>query len=367
LTLKPYEPRQLPLDCIDWSAHVTLIGQANAALARYDGMLQSIVNPSVLLSPLTTQEAVLSSRIEGTQASLEEVLQFEADSQEPIDSSRKADIQEILNYRRAMAQAVRDLETRPFSLNLLKQLHATLLDSVRGRDKSPGRFRRSQNYVALPGEPIERATYVPPAWEQVAPAMDNWEKYLHTDEKDPLVQLAIAKAQFELIHPFLDGNGRLGRMLVPIFLFEKGVLSSPMFYLSAYLEQHRDVYIHRLRQISRQDDWNGWVAFFLKALVEQARSNTIKTRGILSLYERMKADVPEATRSQYAIQAIDALFDQPIFQTADFISRSGIPRNSALRILRKLRELDIVHDLRPQRGRRGAILVFAQLLQIVDE
>jgi Fic family protein len=197
--------------------------------------------------------------------------------------------------------------------------------------------------------------------------MGNWERYLHTDEKDPLVQLAIAKAQFELIHPFLDGNGRLGRMLVPVFLFAKGVLSSPMFYLSAYLEQHREVYYHRLQAISQEDDWNGWVAFFLTALVEQARSNTLKTRKIMSLYERMKVDVPKVIRSQHAIQAIDALFDRPIFQTADFVTRSGIPRNTALRILRQLKEINVVHDLRPKRGRRGAIMVFAELLQIAEE
>ena len=365
--MKPYEPKQLPLDCIDWSAHVTLIGQANAALARYDGMLQSIVNPSVLLSPLTTREAVLSSRIEGTQASLGEVLEFEADAQEPIDPSRKADIQEILNYRRAMAQAVCNLETRPFSLNLLTQLHATLLDSVRGRDQSAGRFRRIQNYVAPPGEPIERATYVPPVWQQAEPAMDNWERYLHADEKDPLVQLAIAKAQFELIHPFQDGNGRLGRMLVPIFLFEKALLSSPMFYLSAYLEQHREVYYHRLQAISQEDDWNGWVAFFLTALVEQARSNALKTRKIMSLYDRMKADVPRAIRSQYAVQAIDALFHQPVFQSTGFANRSGIPKDSALRILKNLKENNIVRDLRPKRGRRGAIMIFSELVQMTEE
>jgi len=330
-------------------------------------MLQSIVNPSVLLSPLTTQEAVLSSRIEGTQASMEEVLEFEADSREPTDPSRRADIQEILNYRRAMAQAVEDLETRPFSLNLLKSLHAILLDSVRGRDRSPGRFRQVQNYVAPPGEPIERATYVPPVWEQMEPAMDNWERYLHADEKDPLVQLAIAKAQFELIHPFMDGNGRLGRMLVPIFLFEKRLLSSPMFYLSAYLEEHRDVYYHRLRAVSQEDDWNGWVAFFLTALVEQARSNLVKTQRIMALYERMKTEVPKATRSQYAIQAIDALFDRPVFQTSDFAARVGVSKSTAERILRQLREAGIVHALRPQLGRRAAVVVLTELVQIVEE
>ncbi len=317
--MKPYEPQRLPLDCIDWAAHVTLIGRANAALARYDGMLQSIVNPAVLLSPLTTREAVLSSRIEGTQATLGEVLEFEAGEQEPLDPSRRTDIHEILNYRRAMGQAVSDLETRPFSLNLLKQLHATLLDSVRGRDKSPGQFRRAQVYIAPQREPIEQATYVPPPGNRWSPLWTTGRGISTAEEKDPLVQLAVAKAQFELIHPFLDGNGRLGRMLVPIFLFEKELLADPMFYVSAYLEEHRDLYYQRLQAISQENDWNGWVAFFLTALVEQAGTNLLKTQKIMALYERMKVDVPRITRSQYAIQAIDALFDRPIFQTADFV------------------------------------------------
>lgn len=364
--MNPYEPERLPLDSIDWSAHVTLIGQANATLARYDGMLQSIVNPAVLLLPLTTQEAVLSSRIEGTRASMEEVLEYEADPREAIEPSRHADIQEIINYRTAMGEAVAELETRPFSLNLLKRLHEILLDSVRGRDKARGRFRRSQNYIAPPGEPIERATYVPPVWEQVEPAMDNWEKYLHADEKDQLVQLAIAKTQFELVHPFLDGNGRLGRMLVPLFLSEKGLLSTPMFYMSAYLEQNREIYYHRLGAISRENDWNGWTHFFLAALIEQARSNTKKTQGILSLYERMKQDVPRVTRSQYAIRAIDTLFDRPVFRSTDFVQRSGIPKDSALRILGELKKNGLISDLRPGGGRRAAVMIFPELMQITE-
>lgn len=365
--MKPYEPELLPLDCIDWPAHVPLIGRANAALARYDGMLQSIVNPDVLLSPLTTQEAVLSSRIEGTRASIEEVLEYEAAPREPVEPSRYADIQEILNYRVAMRAAQEELPTRPFSLNLLRRLHEILMDSVRGRNKARGRFRRSQNYIGPPGEPMERATYVPPVWEQVEPAMDNWEKYFHADERDPLVQLAVVKAQFELIHPFLDGNGRLGRMLVPLFLFEKGLLSSPMFYVSAYLEENRDVYYHRLQSISRDNDWNGWVGFFLTALVEQARDNTQKTRQILALYERMKQDVPRITRSQYAIQAIDALFDRPVFGSGDFVERSGIPRISALRILREIKKEGLVRDLRPGGGRRAAVMIFPELLEITEQ
>lgn len=364
--MKPYEWRRLPIASVDWPAHVPLIGQANAALARYDGMLQSIVNPNVLLSPLTIQEAVLSSRIEGTQASMEEVLEHEADPREPIDPSRYADIQEIINYRLAMRVAQVELPTRPFSLNLLRHLHEILLDSVRGRDKARGRFRRTQNYIAPPGEPVERASFVPPVWEEVEPAMDNWEKYFHADEKDPLVQLAIVKAQFALIHPFLDGNGRLGRMLVPLFLFEKGLLSSPMFYVSAYLEKHRDLYYHRLSAVSREDDWNGWITFFLHALVEQARDNAHRTQQILALYERMKQDVPRISRSQYAIQAIDALFDRPVFQSTEFILRSGIPRISALRILRELRDEGVVGNLRAGGGRRAAVMIFSELLAITE-
>lgn len=364
--MRPYEPKRLPLNSIDWAAHVSLIGQANAALARYDGMLQSIVNPDVLLSPLTTQEAVLSSRIEGTQASIEEVLEYEADARKDIEPARQADIQEIINYRRAMAQAVEHMKARPFSLNLLKQLHATLLDSVRGRDRTPGHFRRSQNYIAPPGQPIEQASYVPPTWDQVEPAMHDWEAYWHADEKDRLVQFAVAKAQFELIHPFLDGNGRLGRMLVPLFLYEKQLLSSPMFYLSSYLEQHRDVYYHRLQAVSLEGDWNGWVSFFLNALLEQAQTNTQKVRAILDLYERMKREIPQAIRSQHLIQAIDTLFDRPVFRNSDFIAGSRIPRNSALRLLHELREAGFVRDLRVGKGRRAAIMVFSELIRITE-
>jgi len=364
--VRPYEPASLPITSIDWAAHVPLIGQANAALARYDGMLQSIVNPAVLLSPLTQQEAVLSSRIEGTQASLEEVLEYEAEPQEGMEPGRRADIQEIINYRRAMGLAIERLKERPLCLNLFRELHEVLLDSVRGRNKAPGEFRRSQNYIGPPGVPIERATFIPPSPERVGPALDNWERYLHCDEKDRLVQLAVLKAQFEIIHPFLDGNGRLGRMLVPLFLYDKKLLSSPMFYLSSYLEEHREVYYERLLAVSRDEDWDGWISFFLGAVVEQAAINASKTREILSLYDRMKRELPNVIRSQYAVQAIDVLFDRPIFRVADFIQRSGIPAGSARRILNALRGQGSIRVLRPGRGRRAVILMFRELLDIAE-
>lgn len=364
--MTPYKPVNLPLTSVNWAEHVSLIGQANAALARFDGVLSGIVNPAVLLSPLTTQEAVLSSRIEGTQATLEEVLEFEAESRVKIESSKDADIQEIINYRRAMGYAVEELKNRPLCLNLILDLHRILLDSVRGRNKAPGEFRRIQNYIGPPGCSIENATFVPPSVDLLPSGLDNWEKFLHYEEKDRLVQLAIAKAQFELIHPFLDGNGRIGRMLVPIFLYEKGLLSSPMFYLSAYLEKHRDIYYKRLRAISEKGDWNSWIGFFLGAVFKQAHENSRKADAILALYNDMKQNVPTITRSQYAIQAIDALFNQPIFQSTDFMARSKIPKDSALRIINTLKKHKLVIPLRESRGRRAAILMFPKLIEITE-
>ncbi len=365
--MEPYIPDSLPLDSIDWAAHVSLIGQANAALARYDGMLQGIVNPAVFLAPLTTQEAVLSSRIEGTQASMEEVLEYEADPREAVEPSKSADIQEIINYRKAMGQAVGSLENRPLCLNLIKELHAVLLDSVRGRNKAPGEFRRIQNYIGPPGSAIEQVTFVPPSPDRLPQAADNWEKYLHFEEKDGLVQLALVKAQFEIIHPFLDGNGRLGRMLIPLFLFDKKLLSSPMFYLSAYLEANRETYLTSLESISQKHDWNGWIQFFLTAVVKQAAVNVDRVRGMLRLYENMKSRIVEITHSQFAIQALDAIFSRPIFRGADFPTISGIPtKQTAASLVRQLQEAGILKVLQPAKGRRSTMLGFPELINLVE-
>ncbi len=365
--MKPYEPHTLPLECIDWVSHISLIGQANAALARYDGMLQSVVNPKVLLSPLTTQEAVLSSRIEGTQASMEDVLEYEAEPEEPIEESKQADIQEINNYRKAMVRAIGDMQERPFCLNLLKRLHETLLDSVRGRNQSRGDFRRIQNFIGVLGDSIDDATFVPPSVDLMKPAMENWEVYYHSEEKDSLVQLAVLKAQFELIHPFLDGNGRIGRMLVPLFLFDKKLLSSPMFYISAYLESNRDVYYERLNAISRKGDWNGWIRFFLSAIQNQARDNIQKTQGILELYQNLKKSIAEITRSQYSIHALDALFVRPIFKGSDFAEIAKIPtKTTGASILRHLQDADIVSVIKKSSGRRSAVYAFKSLINSVE-
>ncbi|GBE26133.1 adenosine monophosphate-protein transferase SoFic [bacterium BMS3Bbin03] len=363
---QPYRPKDLPIESIDWVSHISLIAEANAALARYDGILQTMVNPALLLSPMATQEAVLSSRIEGTQATLEDVLEFEAAPGQKIEPEKFADIQEIINYRRAMYHAVELLEKRPISLNLIRDLHRILLDSVRGANKARGEFRRIQNWIGPPGSRMESAVFIPPSPDVLPAALDNWEKYIHFNEKEKLVQLAVVKAQFELIHPFLDGNGRIGRMLVPLFLYEKRILSQPMFYLSAYLERHRDRYYRALNAISENEAWNEWIQFFLHALIAQARENTAKARRIFELYEDMKQKVPAITHSHYAVQAIEALFERPIFTTGDFSRRSGIPMATTKRLLSVLKEENLLQVLQEGKGRLSARWMFSALVEIVS-
>ena len=221
-----HEGRFPPEARLDWPTLVPLIGPAVAALARYDGVLAAIPNPDVLLAPLTTQEAVLSSHIEGTQATMSEVLEFEA-GQEVDSSERRGDIEEIRNYRAAMGDAEKMLETLPLSVRVVCEAHRVLLSGVRGRNKSPGEYRRIPNWIGPPGCSIDTATFVPIGAEKLDGAMSAWERYIHQETPDLLVQAAVLHAEFEALHPFLDGNGRLGRMLVPLFLWQRGLISRP--------------------------------------------------------------------------------------------------------------------------------------------
>ena len=232
-------------------------------------------------------------------------------------------------------------------------------------DREPGCVRTIQNFIGRDAQ-IEHAIFVPPAPEMVPGALEDWEAYLQREEKDVLVQLSVLKAQFELIHPFCDGNGRIGRMLVPLIMYEKGLIGSPMFYISAYLERHRPVYYERLLAVSRERDWNGWIAFFLSAIEEQAGENGTKAKAILDLYDEMKRTVPEVTRSQYAVAAIDAIFGTPIFIPSEFYEQTGIPKKTANRILQQLREHDIIAVLEEGGGRRAATYIFPRLIAITE-
>ena len=362
-----YHAGRFPPAGLDWSRLVPLVGPANAAIARYDGLLAAIPNAAVLLAPLTTQEAVLSSRIEGTQATMGEVLEYEAGANvDGVAPEKEADIEEVLNYRRALREAVELLKGLPLCGRLLKQIHTTLLAGVRGHDKGRGQYRRIQNYIGIQGRPIEEARFVPIAPDQVADGMGRWEKYLHGTESDVLVQLAIIHAEFESLHPFLDGNGRLGRMLIPLFLFERKLLHKPMFYLSEYLEARRQTYYDNLLAVSRDDDWTGWCEFFLQALTQQASQNDAKARQILDLYQSRKEWIVNATHSQHAMRALDFLFGNPIFSGSHFMELSRIPRPSAKRILKVCVEKKLVTTLQEASGRRPAVYRFPELLKITE-
>lgn len=348
---------------MDYDRLITPVGEANAALARYDGLLQGLVNPEILLSPLTHEEAVLSSKIEGTQATVEEVLEHEAGQE--YEERKTQDIQEIINYRRALKLAAEEVFDRPIRLSTVRQLHQILMDSVRGQGMTPGEFRKDQNWIGRPGCSIEEATFVPPAPLQLDDFLRAWEAYLDAKDFDALAQAGIVHAQFELLHPFRDGNGRIGRLLIPLFLYRVGCLSGPMFYLSAYLESHRAEYYARLRAISQERDWTGWLEFFLRAVVEQARTNIERVTDIRGLYDAMKERVRDITRSQYSAQLVDCLFDRPIFRISD-VERCGIPRPTAYALARQLLEAKIIHTLREGAGRRPAILAFPELLNIAE-
>lgn len=365
--MKPFIPHELPPE-LDWQMLVPLIGKANAAIARYDGLLQSLINPSVLLSPITTNEAVLSSRIEGTQASLGEVLEHDAGLNTGKSPAINEDIKEISNYRKVLRIAEDELKNRAISLNFVKSLHAVLLDSVRGKNKEPGQFRKEQNWIGKKGTPIETALFVPPSPLILQEHLEKWEKFLCRDDySDPLVQLAILHAQFEILHPFIDGNGRIGRLFIPLFLYMKKCLNSPMFYLSEYLETHRDEYYDGLLSISSENNWHGWIEFFLQAIVVQSATNISKAKEILSLYDNLKNKFIDVTHSQYAVPALDTFFKAPIVNTVDFIRLSGIPNKVTVSdLLRKLAKSGIIKTLRKGRGRMPTVYALPDLLNIAE-
>ncbi len=363
-----YHTGKFPPAELDWKQLIPLIGPASAALARYDGTLAAVPNPNVLLAPLATQEAVLSSKIEGTITTIAEVLQFEAEGREAGKSPEKvADIQEVLNYRRAMRHAVDQLKDLPLCQRVIKEAHRVLLAGVRGQDRKPGEYRRGPAWIGPAGCPVEQAKFVAISWEELPDGMSAWEKYIHADAPDRLAQLAVLHVEFEALHPFMDGNGRMGRMFVPLFLFKAGLLSRPTFYISAFFERHRDEYYERLRAVSRDGAWTEWVGFFLKAIQSQAEENQAKAQAILKLYETKKTWMTESTRSLYAIHALDFLFRRPVFETSDFTGQKGIPKPTAHRILGLLRKHGMFRVLRESRGQRPGVLAFRELLNIVEE
>jgi len=363
-----YHLGKFPPADLDWAQLIPWIGPANAGLARYDGLLSAIPNAHILLSPLTTQEAVLSSKIEGTHVTMGEVLEIEAGgASEALTQPKRDDAEEVINYRNAMLTCIDEMKRQLFLQETLRGAHQILMRGVRGHDKMPGSYRTEQNFIGPKGCTLESANFVPIAPEHLRAGMDTWEHYARSmAEPDALVQLALTHLEFEALHPFKDGNGRLGRMLIPLFLYRRGLLSSPDFYMSGYLERNREEYHERLRAASRDGAWTPWCRFFLKGIQEQSGENTRRARAILALYDRLKEQVPKLTRSHHAMRIVDFLFQKPIFRAPVFINNAGIPKPSANRFLNLLREADILSPLQEGRGRRAGIYAFTELLEVAE-
>jgi len=362
--MKPYTPYALPLENIPWGELLPNIVKANSALAKFDGLLENIQNPLLFLSPLMTKEAVLSSKIEGTHASLNDIFEYEASPKRKV--SNYDDIEEIINYREALNYATKELDNRPICLNLIKDMHSILLKGVRGESKARGEFRKIQNWIGSPESTIETASYVPPSPEIMMESLSNWEKYCHYEEKDKLVQLAIIHAQFEIIHPFLDGNGRIGRILIALFLYEKRMLKYPSLYVSEFFEEDRQKYYKKLRNITSRSDWMRWIQYFLEAITNQAERNSKRAKEVVELYDKMKNKIQEITKTRSAIQIQDFLFSKIMFETPDFTSASNLSKPHAARIIKKLLEHEIISVSSAPKGSRPAIYSFFPLMKVIQ-
>lgn len=365
-------PFDLPLlpPAIDYVVLVSDIGKAHAALARLDETLRHLRNPQIIERTFLTREAVLSSQIEGTQATLEEVLKEEATAGARItETTKKAqDIREVINYRTAMHQGIKLIDNQEaLAENNVKRLHAILLESVRGKTKTPGEFRRDQNYIAPPGTPMSEAQYVPPSPINVPQLYSNFDRYFNNDntERDALVQLAVAHYQFEAIHPFNDGNGRVGRLLIPLFLYRRKILSKPYVYVSKYFEEHRRDYYDLLADVSYKDAWIPWIRFFLNGLTEQAADACALVREILELQKKFHAVLSDF-HSPYALNLLDALFEYPICATS-WMRRVAHIKNTQtlLNLIKKFERAGILFDGSPGR-KRNKTYVFMPLLNILD-
>ena len=343
------------------------IGSATAALARYDGLLRTLHNSEVLLAPLRRQEAVISSRLEGTITTLDELLKFEAEQDLQADLGQtlhRSDVLEVLSYTRAMHEAQRMLEEGiPISGRVVRAAHRTLLTFTRGANKQPGEFKTEQNYVI---DQINRKVlFIPIDPGHFNEGFAKLENFIHDNELEPLLQTALAHVEFEALHPFKDGNGRVGRMLITLMLWQRGLIQAPHFYISGYLEDRTDEYLHRLREVSNSGQWTEWCMFFLRAIEAQAEENLHTAEKIRDLYEEMKILFTRVLSSRWSITALDYVFSRPVFRNSHFTARSGIPRPTASRFTPILLDRGIIRTVEYASGSRSAIYAFEPLLSLV--
>ncbi len=363
-----YHYGKFPPTKINYEKIAAPLADASAALARYDQMLKTMHNSEILLAPLRSQEAVISSRMEGTISTLEEVLRYEADHEEgeKAIAQHRVEAIEVFLYGQAMRDAQKQIESgQPVSEFLLRTVHRRLLDFGRGADKSPGEYKTAQNYLADSSK--RRVLFIPISPPQLNAGMEELIDYIGDDRHQILLRTAFAHLEFEALHPFNDGNGRVGRMLITLMLWHYNVVSAPHFYISNYLEENRDQYIDLMREVSNSDDWTDWAIFFLRALESQANENLITAESMRQLYENMKDELRELLASQWSTAALDFLFSRPVFWNKVFTSKSGIPAATAHRFVRILLENNILTTLQPSAGSRSALYAFEPLLALVRD
>jgi Fic family protein len=361
----PFNPPKLPPK-IDYEKLVPEISKAQASIAKLDALLVHLKNPGLLSRTLTTREAVLSSKIEGTEVTLPEVLEQEAKNIKSEETPREKDFREIINYRHALEHGVEKLKDHPLTENIVKELHAILLNSARGHNRGPGEFRKKLVYIGKPGATKEEATYVAPLPDAVPELFSNLEKYIHSEERDVLVQIGVVHYQFEAIHPFEDGNGRIGRLLISLMLYQKKLLLYPFIYLSEFFEEHRRDYYDLLLGVSEKGNWEDWLLFFLRGLNLQARKAQDTCKSILDLHENLKSRMP-TLNSKYAHEFLDALFVNPFFTSKAIRTLSGIKNNQTLfTLISKFKHAGIIYDFTPAR-QRNKIYRFDALLKILEK
>lgn len=349
-----------PNIALSWSL-VSQLSSADRALSELAGVARNLPNPHLLINPFVRREAVLSSQIEGTQTSLSELFFFEAAER---SEAPRSDVEEVVNYISALEYGLSRLAEQPITLGLLKEMHSRLMQGVRGQDKSPGQFRREQNWIGPKNRPFSWATYVPPAVTLMQDALEGLERYLHSaSDLPPLVRLALVHYQFEAIHPFADGNGRIGRLLITLQLCAEGLLPQPLLYLSAFFEHHRDEYIGHLLSVSRNGTWAEWVMFFLEGVAEQARDAVMRAAQLLNLREEYRRRLQSARTSTLSLRVMDDLFSYPALSIPQMARRLDVTPRAVQQIVDKLIDARILEEVTGRQ--RNRVFVSPEIVSII--
>lgn len=356
-----FVPNPLPPK-IEWdNALVSVVSRADIAVGTLSGLGETLPNPHLLIYPFVRREAVMSSRIEGTRSSLSDLLLFEATKIE-----RQRDVKEVQNYVSAMEYGLKRLNELPLSLRFIRELHSILMEGVRGEHATAGEFRQSQNWIGPPGYALNEATFIPPPAPEMQECLNQLEKFLHTEKDLPLlVQLALVHYQFEAVHPFLDGNGRIGRLLITLFLCQRGVLTKPLLYLSAFFERHRQEYYDLLLKISQEGAWREWIEFFLRAVVEQSGDAVSRARRLLDLHHTYTQVSREKKLTPTAGQLIELIFMRPLLNARAAQEYLNVTFPAAQKALNALVEAEILAEITG--GRRNKVYAAKEILETLEE